>query len=240
MSNQELLNISVKDLVHIIIAVLIIALFLKLFFVETLKISSSSMEEKLLPGDFVLVNKLYYDIKIPGGIPLIDSGSDRSILKMNNPKKGDIIAFYFREPNTEKPRSFTLVKRCIALPGDSVFYNNKQIVLPKKGDVILLNSVNQDKSLLSLIEKDGNDIKIINDTTIIINNERSQKYIFKNDFYFFVGDNFLHSYDSRSFGPIPRKDIIGKVVLVYWSLSFDKMAKSIFSRIRWNRLGMVV
>lgn len=241
MSNVESKNISFKDFVQIILIIFIVASLLKLFVIETLKIQSQSMAETLLPGDFVLVNKLFYDLKIPYGLPFLSSEFDQLVLfNLNDPKKGDIVAFYFNEYSNDNSKTYTLVKRCVALPGDSVYYKDKKILLPKKGDVISISSVKQDELLLKMIKNDGGNIEIINDTNVVINKNLSKQYKFKNDFYFFVGDNSLRSYDSRNFGPIPRKDIVGKVVLIYWSLNIDKMAKNIFSKIRWNRLGMLV
>lgn len=241
MSNVESKNISFKDFVQIILIIFIVASLLKLFVIETLKIQSQSMAETLLPGDFVLVNKLFYDLKIPYGLPFLSSEFGQLVLfNLNDPKKGDIVAFYFNEYSNDNSKTYTLVKRCVALPGDSVYYKDKKILLPKKGDVISISSVKQDELLLKMIKNDGGNIEIINDTNVVINKNLSKQYKFKNDFYFFVGDNSLRSYDSRNFGPIPRKDIVGKVVLIYWSLNIDKMAKNIFSKIRWNRLGMLV
>lgn len=239
MKNNGSKNISIKDFVQIILVIFIIAFFLKLFIIETLKISSTSMAGTLLPGDFVLVNKSYYDIKIPNVLPFLKFEFDQLLLfNLHNPKAGDIIAFYLRE-DIDKSKTYTLVKRCIGLPGDTVFYNGMKTFLPRKGDVIVLSSL-RGTEFFSLIKKDGSNIKIIDDTTVIIDDVQSKIYKFKNDFYFFVGDNLLNSYDSRNFGPIPRKDIIGKVVLIYWSLNFEKMAKNIISKVRWNRLGMLV
>lgn len=237
MSTQKPKYSSLKDIIQIIFIVVFFALLLKLIVIETLVVSSSSMEKTLLPGDFVLVNKLYYDVKLPIPFSSISSGTNYlNIFTISNPKKGDIIAFLFK--NKDQKSKYTFIKRCIAVPGDSILFNDKTIVLPRKGDVLQIGSViPEDISLLIL--RDRNDVEIKNNT-VLIDNKMVYNYKFENDFYYFVGDNFSKSYDSRNFGPIPRKDIIGKVVLIYWSLEIDKMARSFFSKIRWNRLGMLV
>ncbi|MCX7871609.1 MAG: signal peptidase I, partial [bacterium] len=176
-------------------------------------------------------------MKLPKYFPFtnIELG-DIKILSFRNPKKGDIIAFYLND--YKNLNSIIFVKRCVGEPGDSITIDNKNIYLPKQGDKIILNK-NNINELKPLLIKDGCIVDTQYDSLIIVNGQVVSSYEFKNDYYFFVGDNFTKSFDSRNFGPIPRKDIIGKIVLVFWSINNENIVKNYFSTVRWNRLGMV-
>ncbi|RCK72855.1 MAG: Signal peptidase I [Ignavibacteriae bacterium] len=232
--------IKLKDILQITFIVILLAYLLKMFFLDTLKIPSSSMEKTLLPGDFVVVNKFYYNLKIPNYIPLTNIEiKPTKILSFSKPKKGDVVAFYLYNFDGKDSNPMTFVKRCVAGPGDSIKINNTQYCLPEEGDHIYVDKTNIN-DLKPLILRDGNKVEIRSDSLIYINDKPVNHYKFQNDFYYFVGDNVTNSVDSRNFGPIPEKDIIGKVVLVYWSLNMDNMVKSFIHKIRWNRLGMLV
>lgn len=130
-----------KFLKSVVIAFLL-AVFIKAFFVESTVIPSASMENTLLPGDFLLVSKFSYGIKTPGKIPFTDIPlSSLSLIDFNKPGNGDIIVFkYPGDKNSKKRTSDYFVKRCIAGPGDTLeirekklYINRSETGLPENG-----------------------------------------------------------------------------------------------------------
>ena len=111
-----------KFLKYIFIA-LVSALILKSFVVDAFKIPSASMENTLLVGDYILINKVSYDLKTPHYIPLINIWiSSFSLVRFKGPERNDVIVFKFPGyPNEFKPsKNTSFVKRIIGLPGDTV------------------------------------------------------------------------------------------------------------------------
>lgn len=232
------LFIEIKNLIKIFITIFVLTIFLKMFILETLQISTFSMEKTLMPGDNVLVNKLYYGLKIPKFLPFLEKKiGPVELFSFSKIKKGDVVAFYL--PFNVKKNNLIFVKRCYAEPGTYVNFNGKSLFVPSKGSSVYLNTENL-KDYRNLIEGEGNTIE--NDSTglIKINNQLTRNYEFKQNYYFFVGDNINHSYDSRNFGPVSEEEIIGKVVLIYWSRKIENMAIGFLKNIRWNRMGMLV
>ncbi len=240
MEETKIKYLKLKDIIQIVLIILVVSYFLKLFAIDTLRIPTSSMEKTLLPGDLVIVNKFYYALKVPKYLPLLDIElKPIRIFSFNKPKKGDVIAFYLSSIDDSNSKTKTFVKRCIGLPGDSVIVDNVKCYLPKRTDRFDVNKANIDK-LKDLIVKDGNTVDVKNDSVILINGKNVDHYVFQNNFYYFIGDNYSNSIDSRNFGPIPEKDLIGKVVLIYWSVNMDNLVKNFIHKIRWERLGILV
>ena len=113
-----------------VLITLVVALFLKSFVVEAFRIPSSSMEETLLVGDFLLVNKLAYTVRTPRFIPftnaVLPTLSARIFRHVN---RGDVIVFEFPgfPDQTEHEEPVNYIKRCVGLPGDIVEIQNGQV-----------------------------------------------------------------------------------------------------------------
>ena len=123
---------KVKRFFRSAILALIAALIIKTFFIEADKIPSASMENTLLPGDFILLNKAAYSISTPRYIPFTNISLPWfRILKTGSPARNDVIVFEFpgypNEPNAESDVNY--IKRIIGLPGDTVQIKNKVVYL---------------------------------------------------------------------------------------------------------------
>jgi len=167
----------------------IATLILRFAFVEGYKIPSESMIPTLLVGDNVLANKFVYGLNIPF--------FNRKILILSSPHKGDIIVF--RSP--EDPHK-DLIKRVIAVEGDSIEERNKQIFVDGK----------------------PTDEPYVQHTDSFLEDPRDDfsPYVIPRGKLFTMGDNRDESNDSRFFGFVDVKDVEGKAFLLYWSWDSEK------------------
>jgi len=172
---------------------------LRTFLFEPYQIPSGSMLPGLKVGDFILVKKFTYGIKINRTGPPIAFGKD--------PELGDVVVFI--PPHDHRP----FVKRLIGKPGDRISYINKKIYVNGK-------PINQ--KLLS--EEDNLRIyeEILNDKTIQIQQITSrinypEEWIVPKDMYFVVGDNRDNSNDSRYWGYVPRENFMGTADYIWMS-----------------------
>ncbi len=219
-------------------ALLIAAIFLgftNTFVVKTFFIPSGSMENTLLVGDHLFVNRFIY-----AGAP---TAFERAILPLRTPRRGDIVIF--RSP--ERP-TVDLVKRCVALPGDTVQIVNKELFI--NGTRVPDARVAQ-----------HSDPRVFPDRPTLPDQVRLRDQFgpFKvpEGRYFCLGDNRDHSYDSRFWGTVPSHYLKGRALFIYWSFgggTSDGSWKSVgakaseaartalgfFSETRWGRTFKVV
>ena len=172
---------------------------LRTFLFEPYQIPSGSMLPGLKVGDFILVKKFTYGIKVNRTGPPIAFGKD--------PELGDVVVFI--PPNDHRP----FVKRLIGKPGDRITYINKKIYVNGK-------PINQ--KLLS--EKDNLRTyeETLNDKTIQIQQFTSrinypEEWVVPKDMYFVVGDNTDNSNDSRYWGFVPRENFMGTADYIWMS-----------------------
>src|SRR5215470_1822856 len=184
----------------------VIAIFVITFIVQAFQIPSESMENTLLVGDYLLVNKLCY-----GG-----AGFGDHVMPYQKIKRGDIIVFHY----PVDPRQH-FVKRVIGLPGDRLKMLNKKV---------FINGKPIDESYVRFIEPPNNlfrddfprvDIpaygldgkwwlqmrKLVEDGELIV----------PQGYYFVMGDNRDDSQDSRYWGFVPQENVIGRPLIIYWS-----------------------
>jgi signal peptidase I len=178
----------------IVIAVLFLG-FTNSFVIKTFFIPSGSMEETLLVGDHLFVNRYIF-----GGAP---TALEQKLLPLRAPRRGDIVIF--RSP---KQPTVDLVKRLVALPGDTVQAIDKQLYVNNQRVEDAAYVVHKDPHTFS--DRSGVDL------------ERRQRDNFgpltvPDGYYFCLGDNRDQSYDSRYWGPVPRRYLKGRAFLVYWS-----------------------
>ena len=185
---------------------------LRTFLFEPYQIPSGSMLPGLKVGDFILVKKFTYGIKVNRTGPPIAFGKD--------PELGDVVVFI--PPHDHRP----FVKRLIGKPGDRITYINKKIYVNGK-------PINQ--KLLS--EKDNLRTyeETLNDKTIQIQQFTSrinypEEWVVPKDMYFVVGDNRDNSNDSRYWGPVPRENLVGKAFYIWMFWNFDSYY-SLFDRV---------
>ena len=202
----------------IVIAV-ILALFIRTFVVQAFKIPTGSMEENLLIGDHLLVNKFIFGPTA--------SRLERMLLPVGTIKRGDVIVFKYPE---EPERDF--IKRVIGLPGETLEVREKKVYISGK----LL-----DEPYVHFIQPPGRASEFSEVTSFDVR-ERYGPVTVPADQYFMMGDNRDNSQDSRYWGFMPRSYVKGKALFIYWS--FDDGSESgaggglsrIFTTVRWNRL----
>ena len=171
-----------------VVTALLLALFIRAYFIQAFKIPSGSMIPTLLIGDHILVNKFIYGTTLPL--------SDRRVLVFRKPEKGDIIVFKYPEDRT---RDF--IKRVIAVEGDVIESKNKVIYVNGKA-VDEPYAQHTDTSL-----RPGGIEPRDNFGPRIVPKEK----------YFMMGDNRDQSYDSRYWGYVDIRDIRGEALIMYWS-----------------------
>jgi signal peptidase I len=197
----------------LVTATLTIIFFTKIFIMDIYRIPSISMQPTLLKGDYVIAFKLPY-----------------GIIFKSLPKKGEMVLLKRPEDGSY------YIKRVIALPGESVdmrsgdvFINSEKIKKvyetdPKKykyveGDYVVMKEFN---GLLNYSVMQSN-LKMIDDFV--------EPYRNSKDGIFLLGDNRSNSIDSRNWGEVNKKDIIGKVSFIWFSVDPIK------GKIRWERIG---
>jgi signal peptidase I len=178
----------------IVIAVLFLG-FTNTFVIKTFFIPSGSMEDTLLVGDHLFVNRFIY-----GGAP---TALERTLLPLREPRRGDIVIF--RSP--ERP-TVDLVKRLIGLPGDTVQVVDKRLYV--NGDLVPDGAYAMHKD--PHVYPDSPEL----DPQRRIRDNFGPIHVPEGE-YFCMGDNRDHSYDSRYWGGVPRKYLKGRAFLIYWS-----------------------
>lgn len=201
------------------------------FFVEAFKIPSGSMERTLLPGDFLLVNKLVYGAEIPF--------TSRSLPGLRKPGRGEVIVFQYP---TDPTKNF--VKRLVGIPGDT---------LSMLAGVLYLNGIALNESYVSHSEPGfdpppGDEFYWQRNYIIRTAEARSEGYhpsrnnwgplVVPERNYFVLGDNRDNSLDSRYWGFVPDSLVRGRPMFVYYSYARDSVgAANWIKGIRWERLG---
>jgi len=223
--------------------VVLIALILKFFVIGSFRVPTGSMVDTIEIGDNLFVSMFYYGLTLPF--------AESQFVEFADPKRGDIITF--TEPGPDKK---ALVKRVIGVPGDSIFIHGKDVYVngiklerKETGKVSYYSSRNRLEETTQFIEKDenGNEYKVIyndsftDDLREQINLKcpycnRSFKVPERN--YFVMGDNRDDSLDSRFWGFVPRSNVQGKPLFVWFSVQFGN---SIFDikELRPDRIGHV-
>src|SRR2546425_2650346 len=170
---------------------IIFALFVRTFLVQPFTIPSPSMEDTLLVGDYILVNKF--------ALASLASPLERAFMPLAEVRRGDVIVFRYPHDETQD-----YVKRAIALPGETVKIVDRVVYIQKQGQ----------EGYVPIIEpysnhKDPGSVPPELDHFGPLTIPEGQ--------YFVMGDNRDNSLDSREWGLVPRDHIIGRGLLVYWS-----------------------
>lgn len=213
--------------------------------VQAFVIPTGSMEDTLLIGDHLLVDKLAY---APGG------SISKYILPYSDVKRGDIIVFKF--PIDTKQ---TFVKRVIGVPGDHIKIVNKKIYLngEELNEPYKYHKTDFIDSYRDNFPSEPNTHLYDPAMQMLENNVVKGELVVPANSYFAMGDNRDFSLDSRFWGFVPRENIIGKPLVVYWSYATTTEALAgqnsqawvdhakdlvfnFFSKTRWKRTGMLI
>jgi signal peptidase I len=186
--------------------VLFIVLMLRSFLVEPFQIPSGSMIPTLEVGDFILVNKYHYGLRLPV--------LGTKFVANNEPERGEVMVFI--PPHDDS----YFIKRVVGLPGDTIEYENK--VLRINGelvDVAIIDQVNIETAgglrpgvlLNETLGEVPHQAQIITQT----NRSRRTSWVVPPGHYFMMGDNRDNSADSRVWGPVPEENIVGKAFAIW-------------------------
>jgi len=209
--------------------VIIAVFFLRSFLFEPFKIPSGSMIPTLLVGDLILVNKFHYGVRLPVINTKITAGTP--------PQRGDVMVFRY----PPKP-SLDYIKRVVGIPGDEVAYLNKRLTINGKAieTVALPEFFDEDvMRYFKQYEESLGDKKhrLLNDDDRPAFVPGADDFVFKKNchysvegvvckvpegHYFMMGDNRDNSLDSRYWGFVPDKNIVGKAFFVWMNFSSFK------------------
>lgn len=200
--------------------VLLIVFVLRGFVVEPFRIPSGSMIPSLFIGDFILVNKFAYGVKMPV--------FNHVLLDVEKPQRGDVAVFkYPRDP------SIDYIKRVVGVPGDHIAYykkvlyvNGKQIESKRIGEYSGPGENNVANEYVENLVGLNHNILIIPSRPGL-----DAEYIVPEGHYFMMGDNRDNSNDSRYWGVVPEKYLVGKAFMIWmhWDngVGFERMGKFI-------------
>jgi signal peptidase I len=206
--------------------VILIVFLLRSFLVEPFKIPSSSMVPTLLVGDFILVNKFTYGIRLPV--------VNKKIIPLNDPQRGDVMVFRYPEDP-----SLDYIKRVVGVPGDRVEYRNKRLSINGKpvpmrqvDDYLSKERMQFSRRFAETVNGVEHQILIEDDAPAFIAPSRTFPYAANCNYnmsglactvppghYFMMGDNRDNSSDSRVWGFVPDENIVGKAFFIWLNLN---------------------
>jgi len=182
------LKSKTREYVESILWAVVLALIIRTCVVQSFKIPSGSMEDTLVIGDCLLVNKFIYGIRVPF--------SDLRLPGLRVPQRGDVVVFKFPED-----RSKDFIKRLIGVPGDEIQVRDKRVYV---NGTLYQNphEVHKDPKTLPRESAPRDDFGPVRVPA---------------NAYFMMGDNRDNSYDSRFWGFVPKTDVVGLAFIKYWS-----------------------
>jgi signal peptidase I len=214
---------------------LAIFLVIRTFFVEAYRIPSGSMKPSLLIGDWLFVNKLVYGPHIPF--------SNKSLPGYAEPERGDIVVFV-SPPQYDQPHDLTptLVKRVVGVAGDTLHMRNAVLYVNVVAPRYTLDPETMPDSQHELFEwqkkaglKESRFGAAPGDPT----HDNWGPLVVPPGHLFMMGDNRYNSKDSRYWGFVPRENVRGQPLFVYYTYNADDSDKPLpfITDIRWNRIG---
>jgi signal peptidase I len=216
---------TVREYFEAIVTAVILALFVRTWVVQAFKIPTGSMENNLLIGDHLLVNKFVFG----------PSGAEKAVLPIRDIRRSDIVVFKYPD---EPERDF--IKRVIGLPGETLELRDKKI---------FINGQPLDEPYVHYIDA----THAASEVTSYDVRDRYGPVKVPDDHYFVMGDNRDNSQDSRYWGFLPRQNVKGKALVIYWSYEseredyadtgvggslkrFGSVIAHFFTRTRWERI----
>ncbi|MBA2304188.1 MAG: signal peptidase I [Acidobacteria bacterium] len=182
---------TVREYFESIVIAVILALFVRTWVVQAFKIPTGSMENNLLIGDHLLVNKFVFGPE-PAAV-------ERALLPVRDIRRSDIVVFKFPD---QPERDF--IKRVIGLPGETIELRDKKVYV---------NGHPLDEPYVHFLEPSHASAEV----TSFDVRERYGPVTVPAEQYFVMGDNRDNSQDSRYWGFLPRHYVKGKALMIYWS-----------------------
>ena len=205
--------------------VFLIVLVLRSFLVEPFRIPSGSMMPTLLIGDFILVNKFTYGIRLPV--------IDYKAIEIGSPKRGDVVVFrYPEDPSTP------FIKRIVGLPGDRIGYHDKILYvngMPAEQETLgRYVGTGPGRSMTGASHRTEQVGDCVHD--ILVHRgypSRAGETVVPPGHYFVLGDNRDNSRDSRYWGTVPDSHLIGKAFAIWLNAGFSH-------GVMWSRIGTAI
>jgi signal peptidase I len=205
--------------------VILIVFLLRSFLVEPFKIPSGSMIPTLLVGDFILVNKFAYGIRLPV--------ANRKLIEVGSPQRGDVMVFRYPEDP-----SLDYIKRVVARPGDRIEYrdkrlsvNGRQLELKRLEDYLSRERMQYTQRYLEKLDGTEHEILVEEDAPAFVPQVRTFPFAANCHYninglvctvppghYFLMGDNRDNSSDSRVWGFVPDENIVGRAFFIWLNL----------------------
>jgi signal peptidase I len=226
----EIKKSTVREYFESIVIAVILALFIRTFVVQAFKIPTGSMENNLLIGDHLLVNKFVF---APAATSV-----ERALLPIGRIDRGDVIVFkYPEDPNRD------FIKRVIGLPGETVELREKKVYI---------NGTPLAEPYAHYLQPVSGESEQHEVTSFDVR-ERYGPVTVPATQYFVMGDNRDNSQDSRYWGFLPRENVKGRALLIYWSYEAERedyeeegaaavlrdlasVFTHFFTRTRWDRM----
>jgi len=232
---------------ELVVEVILFVFFINAFLLQTYVIPSPSMENSMLIGDHLVVDKVGYSRSI--------SALDKLLLPQVTIERGMIVTFSGPSEINSKQPVKNLVKRVIALPGDTIRVKNNKVYInqqPTEEPYVVYKSGRGMPDFPPTFPNSWHPSFPQQYRKHVEDSPQGSVYRVPEDHYFCMGDNRNNSFDSRSWGPLPKNYIIGKPWRVYWSYSsigseykqsgFQERVKdffatlaNFFTKTRWER-----
>lgn len=213
--------------------VILIVFVLRSFIVEPFRIPSGSMLPSLHIGDFILVSKFSYGIRLPV--------VNKKVFGIGEPKRGDVVVFRF--PRDE---SVNYIKRVIGLPGDHIVYEGKRLYV--NGDLISdtvapsSGAPSEGEMAYDATRYTEHLTGVDHDIWLSRRSDYGATYdrVVPPGHYFVMGDNRDHSNDSRYWGFVPEENLVGRAFLIWFSWDSRDDRPWFWQRIAFDRIGNII
>lgn len=240
-------NVSFQMYVEVVVEVILFVFFINAFLLQTYVIPSPSMENSMLIGDHLVVDKVGYSRSI--------NGLDRLFLPQVKIKRGMIVTFSGPSEINNQQEAKNLVKRVIALPGQTIRIQENKVYIDGQ-------PIDEPYACFKYGGGMANFPPLYADfwhpefphkyRDSVVDTPQGKAFLVPQGHYFCMGDNRNNSFDSRCWGPLPENYVIGRPWRVYWSFAststeyqttgfVEKMKDLLhtitgfFTRTRWER-----
>lgn len=233
---------SARETTEAIIIALLAALLLRAFVVQAFRIPTGSMKDTLLVGDFLLVNKFIYGVRTPDSIPFVDVKIPFVRLPaFKKPQNGDVVVFKY-----PKDETLDYIKRCIAVGGQTVEVKNGEVFVdgipegerqelgkkydPEEGRMVRYTKITTPYGKTYTIRHYAD----------MPQTEHFGPVVVPEGHYFMMGDNRDNSADSRSWGFLPHRNVVGEALIIYFSWDRSYPFWDLLDSVRWSRITSLI